>query len=261
MSSFDPNQRRGHPSNPGRWSAHEHTAPETGLARQVAPTPPDTIPGEVAASGEADLGGFGTFETYCEEVVVGDAVYAAGDGDEYKFVGRAVHVGPHPSKDGMVRISFAGGAGLVGDPSDKIAVVRDEFPPRYDGDGDHWTQVGNIYHPAQPAEVLDRVAAEQAEDDFLLAVALHPNASPAALEIAAKHSSFAVRDAVAKHPATSVATLTGLLYRTEQDREDAARRAVGVSPMQRHHQWERDRAGELASNVARAIERRAAAAV
>ncbi|WP_157372693.1 hypothetical protein [Agromyces sp. Root81] len=258
-SSFDHNQKRGHASNPGRWSEHRHTEPETALAA-YAPTPPDTLAAENVAGGGPDERGFGTFDVDVEGVRTGDAVYAAGDGEDYKFVGRAAGVAPHPSKEGKLRVSFADGGGLVGDPSDKIAVVRDELPPRYDPtDRDYWRRVSSLYHPAQTADTLDRVANKggENEDDVLLAVTQHPNASASALDAASKHSSFAVRSAVIAHPATSVETLTNMAAAAEREAADAAERvAEGVNLMQSYHQRDAEQAGKLAAAATERLETR-----
>jgi hypothetical protein len=177
------------------------------------------------------------------DILPGDTVFGMVD-DELLALGRAVVVRPHPKLEGRVQVVFASGGGISADPDDIVSVHRDSVAPEYRSDDGYYDKLAVAYHRLTSEKTLLDIVANEAEDDFMLAVVTHPNASAIAIDRAAHHSSWAVRAGAITNPTISSSTLRWLeqnahreavLY-TEQDAAD------GRCPGTEHTRWNIDQA-------------------
>jgi hypothetical protein len=100
----------------------------------------------------------------------------------------------------------------------------------------YWDRVATTRDPNTSASTLAMVLARESEDDFMLAIAGHPNAAADQIERASQHHSTAVRMAALDNSNTATATLVRIENQAMAEELEAAERLrrEGVSPMQKH---------------------------
>lgn len=112
-------------------------------------------------------------------------------------------------------------------------VRRRTTPLEYDlASHDYWANVAAARDPRQSVEVLQQILDAEAEDDFMLAIAEHPKATPAMLDKASRHNSLQVREAALGREELWMETLWRM-KREAEERATAERdllHAEGVSP-------------------------------
>lgn len=221
----------GQPRDNGAYAARQNTAP----------------PASVALRPSGDLG------VHIADILPGDTVFAPFDG-RFLSVGTVIAVQPHPEKPEQMYVRFADGAGMTAEPDDIISVHRSDVAPDYNVDADYYVKLEAAHHILTTAETLLNIVENEAEDDFMLAVATHPNASAEAINRASHHSSWAVRAGALANPNTDTKTVRWL--RDNGDREAARFRAQheadGICPGTSHTLWNVDQALNQAS-AARAV--------
>lgn len=147
------------------------------------------------------------------------------------------------------RLLFANGAAIRATADTKITVNRSGAPLPYSEDNEYWANVSAAQDARQDPDVLYQIAVDQSEDDFMRAICRNPSSGADAIDEAAKHHAFDVRQSALDHPATSRATVERILADAIQGEADGRMRVIdeGVSPMRQHYIWEADQHALLAS--------------
>ena len=124
----------------------------------------------------------------------------------------------------------------------------------------YWDSVADLRNPDTDAATLLAAASAESEDDFMIVIAGHGNATAEAIEIASQHHSFAVRRAAIGNPNTSDATLARLAVEGHATAEKARTDIVanGRNPMTNHDEWLATEAALIASGAEQALEERRA---
>ncbi len=125
----------------------------------------------------------------------------------------------------------------------------------YDPRGEYYTRLAATRDPQRTADDLARIVANEAEDDFFVAIAQHPNASADTLATAARHHSFAVRSAVAANPNTRAATLARMRRDANVQVNEVTERIQheGRNPGTENLEWQRGRTEQLLTEIREAL--------
>jgi hypothetical protein len=104
----------------------------------------------------------------------------------------------------------------------------------------YYERLGFIRSSERTGRELEAIASYESEEDFMLAVVRHSNATPEAIETASMHHSFLVRRDAAMNPNVAALTLERVHNQAVADQADAERRHAeeGVSPNAAHIRWE-----------------------
>lgn len=163
------------------------------------------------------------------DVLPGDNISLDLDGAGLKDFGPAFSVGP-ASAPGKWAIRVAAG-NLVSDRDDLVQVTHPTEAPAYKKGGDYWENVHAVSH--QLFTEFNEVLAYESEDDFMYAIANHPNANDEEIELASRHYSTTVREAALRNPNCEFITATRIREEALREVGDLhVRRAQeGINPM------------------------------
>jgi len=129
----------------------------------------------------------------------------------------------------------AGNAGEFGththDESD-VALAVPKEPRRFS----YWGGVYAAKDPDATVEDLQYFLETEAEDDYMVVIAGHPNATPEQIERASQHNATNVRQAALDNPNVARATVERIKTKAIAEEEEyrAQREAEGISPMSGH---------------------------
>ena len=165
--------------------------------------------------------------------------------------------------DGIDRVILHQGSKVRLDDDSKLTVRRRTEPLDYvEGDHDYWKNVAAIRDPRQTVHVLAHAVDVEAEDDFMAAIAEHPNATGDIIDKAARHNGTGVRRAALRNPKTWMETLWRIRREADEaaEQETALMKAEGINPNTTYRQMAVDDfrmlAAEATERIASAGDRR-----
>lgn len=214
----------------GQFDTHDRTDASVALV----PTPADVSP--VAAS----------------DIKRGDAIAIELSPGEWARTGIVSSISEWDND--RVRIHMHDGSGLVADLTSTVHTLPG-LHLSYRRENSYEDNLAAAYSANASEAVLGDILHGEAEDDFLRAVAGHPNASEDQIEQASQHHSSWVREAAVENPGASIRTL--MRIRDEAD-ENAAEAAVelkmaGRNPQSTHTEWIISTNRTLSANAASRI--------
>lgn len=106
-------------------------------------------------------------------------------------------------------------------------------------------KIAALYNPNASLETLQHVVDNETEDDFRLAIARHPKATPEMIAWAGDHHAHYVQAAVLDSENVSLDTVKDIMRRSKAEYQDHSEQAKTVSPGQQYHQYSARKAGEV----------------
>lgn len=106
-------------------------------------------------------------------------------------------------------------------------------------------KVSALYNPNASVGSLQHVVDNETEDDFRLAVARHPKATPEMIAWAGEHNAHYVQSVVLDADNVSLDTVKDIMRRSKAEYKYHSEEAKTVSPGQNYHQYEARKAGEV----------------
>jgi hypothetical protein len=141
------------------------------------------------------------------EILPGDTIWEQEARGDWEEVGQAVSIGFNGNDPDLFRIRLADGRSVTARSSDILCVRRDAVAPGYDSDADYHDRLAVAHHALTGSETLNQIVNNESDDEFMIAVVTHANATHDIINKATLTHSYPVLSAAIANKATSSYTL------------------------------------------------------
>lgn len=121
------------------------------------------------------------------------------------------------------------------DAADIVSVDTAPEPWTYECHGDYYGNLAVAYAADTSSDTLGDILASETEDDFMVAIVRHHNATSEQIEIASRHHAFLVRSEALRNPKVFYETVERIRDEAEAGASEALAALEGTSPMRDYY--------------------------